>query len=165
MDFYILETAFFGFLLFLTLHILIYRSIDKIKVVNFLIFTYFLSSLLYLLIEFFIFYPQGSKVPLFVSFLIYNLMVVAYILGIFGMLVSSLRIRLLLEIGKGGKNGITVEEILKSYNKELIIGERLKRLVESGELSYEKGRYSLKRGFSVFLIHNYIFEFLRKLYG
>lgn len=91
-------------------------------------------------------------------------MVVAYILGIFGMLVSSLRIRLLLEIGKGGKNGITVEEILKSYNKELIIGERLKRLVESGELSYEKGRYSLKRGFSVFLIHQYIFKMVKKIY-
>jgi len=54
---------------------------------------------------------------------------------------SARRIRLLIELDAAGEDGMTLEEILASYNARMIVEARLGRLLASGQIAQVDDRY------------------------
>lgn len=164
MDVMITGVAFTGLLLFLLFHATIIRLLPHRAVVVGLMASYLASFLLLTGLLLLLRSDVPIAVVLFSVFL-FTLFIASYVLGIFGMVVSSLRFRLLSELYRAHPKGIRLDQLLKRYNREVIIDGRLKRLVAAGDLVYQNGKYHLGRRFSVFTIHQFIFDVLNKLYG
>jgi hypothetical protein len=98
------------------------------------------------------------------SFILYGLMVFIFILGVLGVMLTSVRIGLLIEIYKSGLSGIREKDLLRIFNRSTVTRERLFRLVTSGDIRLVKGRYILKRKVSPFLIHMYLQRLFLKIY-
>ena len=149
-----MKTALIRFLLFVVCHVLWFRMGKVKEPVRVLILSFLLVGVLTGWLEWGI-----------LSWFVYALLVIAYILGIFGMMMASLRVRILSLIVKEGGRGITLPAILKIYNRDKIIKNRLARLVGSRDVYLRNNKYHLQKQFSLFLIHGSIFALLKKLYG
>ena len=57
---------------------------------------------------------------------------------------TSIRIRLCVEIA-ASKGGLTVQEIAARYSDKMLMGMRLQRLLESGDIVQRDGRYFVRR--------------------
>jgi hypothetical protein len=89
-----------------------------------------------------------------------------YVLCFFGPYETSIRMRLVWEIAAGGSKGISMQELLARYNSEVIVNSRLERLLGSGDIIEENGRYRIGRGGqSFFLIFNAAGGMLKKWIG
>ena len=95
---------------------------------------------------------------------LFILLAVSYILGFFGMMAASLRVRILGEIYKSQERGMDHDEILKKYNKKLIVDERLLRLIGAGEVRKDGDKYILENRFSVFRMHHNLYVLFKKMY-
>lgn len=88
----------------------------------------------------------------------------SYILGLFGIPLTSVRIQFLLTlIARGGK-GANVKALMKDYSKESLVNIRLHRLMTSGEIVKKGNYYMLGSRRSYFVLHNLFLLFLLKLY-
>lgn len=167
MEALILSLLFVCFTLFVMAQIIIFRKIEQARVVVWLKYIIVLSNigftLLFVLIIPYIL-PRLRIISYLISLMTFNLFVVAYILGVFGMVVSSLRIRILSEIAHRGERGLSIDNLLRHYNKEAIIKERVRRLIQTGDIFCEKGTYRLNNRFSLFLFHKIVFDVLGTLY-
>lgn len=106
----------------------------------------------------------GDVILLIVHIVIFWALSFSYVLGLFGLPLTSLRIQLLLAIVASGDKGCYMKTLLKKYSKEAIVRQRLYRLETSGEI-VEKGKYYMLRSrWSYFVLHNYFLLFLLKLY-
>lgn len=170
MDFFILINVTFAFFLFFILHLVIFRIISADKVFNGLMFVFLLAGFIsiilgiwldYILFHFAVNYLIfGEILVLFLYFII----TLFYILAFFGISVTSLRINVLSLINRTGRKGLTYEQILRTYNKDIIVETRLQRLMGSGVLGKVGGKYKVKDIFSYFVFHTYLFGILRRLY-
>lgn len=164
MDLYILVNAIVSFILFLIVHVVIFRSINEKTVIKWLMRVCYLGVFINLFTGYFILRPYNA-VFAFLSLILYTLLVYCYILGIFGLMESSIRIGLLAKIAEAKSCGIRKRDILEVYNKKIIIDKRLSRFIASGELKYEKGYYHLNKKFSYFIINDFINSIMRKIYA
>lgn len=173
MDLQIIISSIVSFFLFLILHIIIFSKIDQSNVLVWIVKLCLFGAIFPLLFALFfsIVFPIGQypQIAHFLivfssSFLLYSLLAIGYILGMFGLLESSLRIKILQEIATAGKRGIQKKEIHRVYNRDVIIVKRLKRFIRSGDISYRNGLYTMRKRFTYFVVHAFIFESMKKLY-
>lgn len=144
--------GFGTFALFIVLHILSFRFVEAKQVLRFLMIIY----LFCLFLSFAICMAFNSSQIIIFSFIIYSSLVFIYVIGVFGLVESSIRIRLLDLIAHEGKKGIGRRAILKVYNRRIIVRKRLLRLCSSGELIYEKGCFRKKKNVSFVYIPYYL---------
>lgn len=96
---------------------------------------------------------------------IQGLLCFVYVLCIFGPYETSVRMRLVREIARGGGNGISPQELLGRYNPEIMVNLRLQRLIGSGDIVEKGGRYRvIKRG-NLFFIFDAIAGVLKRWIG
>ncbi len=169
MDFAVIFASFISLFLFVFIHFLVFRSIDKHSVIRGLLFTFVGGNIISLIfISIFLFLLNQTIgvyfVLLLISFILFNLLAASYILGFFGMMVASLRVRILREIYIAGSNGINKKSIIEKYNERMIVDERLKRLLKSGEVKVQGDIYNLVNRFSIFRLHHSLFMIFKKLY-
>lgn len=164
MDLYILINTIASFILFLIVHVIVFRSIEEKTVIKWLMRVYCLGALINFVAGYFILQPYNLIFTL-LSLVLYTMLAFCYVLGIFGLMESSIRIGLLTKIAQGKNHGTSQKEILKAYNKNIIVTKRLERFVACQELKYEKGYYHLNKKFSYFLINDFINTLMRKIYA
>ncbi len=93
----------------------------------------------------------GEKILfVLVAEFLYGLAAVLFILCFCGPNETSVRIRLLYEIGKVSPQGITIHALLMRYSDQEILERRLERLLASGEVYQECGQYRIKPVFNFF---------------
>ncbi len=167
----ILSTASLSFLIFLFLHFLIFRYIDRESLLKWIINLFMIAGAIdaamlflsfskdfHLLIKWqhFIFFA-------ILSLSIYSFLSFFYIVCIFGPYASSIRFRLIREFFKEYPRGLTKEEILERYNTNTILDGRLKRLTGSGDIVFDGKVFRLKRNFNFFLLLNGLTGSIRRV--
>ena len=169
-DFLILCFSMGGFIVFLLLQSIVFRLIKQESVLKGIIRLYTIIGALFFVFQMLLLSTQQR--PIIDSFFIaistwflYSLLVFLYIIGVFGVIESSLRIRLLQIIVKAGEKGISYQTITKVYNRDRIIKKRLVRLITSGELTQKNSLYQINKHFSFFYVPAYFARILKKLYG
>lgn len=174
LDFFILINTAISVLISLFFHLLVFRNIRKEKTIYFLPLVVGLGCIFPVIIT----GSAGNLIPQIFgqhqpeylwaatinSIILYLLSMFIYILGVFGLMAASVRIRLLCDIAKKGNEGITQGELQQSYNPKIIAEKRLERLVSSGILDYRQGQYRLKNRRSLFFLYVSLILLLRKLY-
>lgn len=162
-------------LLWTVLHIIFFRNIPQRTIIKGIVILFgtieILAFAALLILSVTLFrdtLPQ--KIPVLVdsfvfSSAIYTLVIFIYILGVFGIMESSIRIRLLTEIAKKKTEGIGSAELLKLYNTDMILKKRLDRFVGSGDISYDHGFYRAKTKYSPFLLPAFILRTIWNIYG
>ena len=155
-------------LLFLGIHILVIRKQGDSGVFIWLLRVFFLVGLVGAVILFLVFRHESMPVIFLLegtTIMLYGLIVFSYILGIFGITITSVRIQILSKIVTSGENGMTKSELMKEYNRTTLIHQRLKRLLSSGEIIRKKGTYYLSHSSSPFMIHMKMQELFRRIYN
>ena len=71
----------------------------------------------------------------------YLLLVYCYIIGFFNLGESARRIRLLIELHEAGPRGLSLDEILSTYNARMIVDVRLQRMIAGGRIRERDGAY------------------------
>ena len=167
MDTAILFTVFLSFVVFVLLQIIVFRRIPRRQVLVWMVIVFvaagFIANITLLLLKHDI---SGNMLLFFlgISWLLYGLISLIYILALFGIVESSIRIRLLAEVIRSGEKGITLKELYRKYNREVIIKKRLERFVASGDISFDGTYYMVKRKLSMFSLPGAVFSVLWKLY-
>lgn len=152
MDIFIVLSGFSAFALFLFLHAVISRLTPAEAAIYWLIRIYVV-----LVIVLLVWFDIGS-------FAIYTFLCILYVFGVFGVIEASITLRLLAEIGKCGKIGITPSELTDRYGIDTIINQRLKRFLDSREIEIDRGAYRLSRRLSYFMLREYFLEVLRWMF-
>lgn len=160
MDRLILFSAGTTFTLFFILHLFVLRISGSEKILNGLISSLIIVSFFHFTVNLYFF---GLAV-LSVSYFIFILAAVIYVWGFLGLVTTSLRIQFLTEIDKRGTRGITDAELLKKYNRDIIVKTRLARLANSGEIKETGGIYSYNQKYSYFYLHLFMLKLLNRLY-
>lgn len=173
MDLIILKSAFLTYVFFIILHILIFRKLDKSKIVNGLLTALSMTAVFHFIIYWLFarsfIYPVHYSAPalmifFLVSFLLFILLSITFIMTILGMSTTSLRINLMLAIRNSGKKGIAYIRLLKTYNRDMIIKFRLERLVTAGELEKKEVCYFYKKNITLFRLYSFALLLLTKIY-
>lgn len=170
-DLAFMTSIFFGWFLFLCSHILITHFGKKNMVLVPIVVSFLISCavgvwyLVSMLHEF-------SIATLFVYSVLYSLIhllgIASYILLIFGVAYSSVRIRIVLLFIHARAKGITfkhIREIVQLFPVEALISDRLTRFVIGGILVERKGKYFCAKSEQAFSLHGYIIRTLRSIYG
>jgi len=105
-------------------------------------------------------YPQlkislgimGLMIIIFLSFIVYGLLVFVYILCVFGPYETSIRMRIVREIYGAGQQGLTLENLLKNYNIRGILQVRLERLKGAGDIAVKDGKYYIRQHCNIFFL-------------
>jgi len=160
-DLNLLILTLVSFALYLLLQIVIFRFLPRSSVVKLVLYTYFLGGIANIIICVTRFGTNWELV--LISFINYSLITAVYILGVFGMVESALRIRLVTEVDRRPQ-GISKSQVLKIYNRELIVNKRLERFLRSGDLKYNRGYYFIGKKVSFFFLHSLILNTLGKIY-
>ncbi len=157
-------------ILFFIFHILVFRKMKKEAVFTGLIYVYLFVGIFacLLLSTGFSFLQNYSLVTdmmiAILSFFLYTMTVFVYILYIFGVLESSIRMRLLHHIADTGSKGVRLEDLKKLYNVDIIISKRLLRFSASGELILVGGRYQRNKRYSFIMLPALLEVLMMKLY-
>lgn len=101
---------------------------------------------------------------IFIHLLLFWSLSFAYILGIFGLSLTSLRIQLLLILVSKVNQKMTQASLIRWYSIKDIVKKRLYRLESSGEIVRRGGVYTLRSKWSYFMLHSYVLLFLTWLY-
>ena len=169
-DLLIILSSLTTVVVFLILQILIVRSVDNNKAAGWSISIYkwgaignvVVSSLAYS--AFMNTTPVHILIFIILSSIFYLSIALIVYLFIFGIAFTSVRAQLVSIIDSAGKNGLTYSEILRKYNKDIIVKKRLERLTKYGALSYKHGLYQTTDSLSLISIANYILVALKKVY-
>jgi hypothetical protein len=175
MDLLIVFHAVISAMLFLGLHVFFFRNMKKNNIISVLFSVYLIVVLIHVISAYLIALYLPSIVvetntmrliiyPL-TSLFMYSLFVFSFILAIFGITITSLRIQILSEIYNRNNYGMTEAEISRKYSNEALVKTRVERLVDSEELVFIKGKYYPRTGLSYFQIHTYALVILNRLYN
>ena len=155
-DLLILFSAGISFVLFLLLHIIIFRFISTNEVLDWVVRVFAVGVICDLIAIVFgavqMDLALGQMMVVFMlSFLIYGLLSFLYVVYIFGTSESSIRLRLIHEISKMEKSGISLEELMVRYNTEILMKRRFDRLVYTKHLVHDGQRYHMGQRYNFFL--------------
>jgi hypothetical protein len=173
MDQRIIISVLASYAIFLFLQTIIFRSIDRNNILAWIVRICAIGSISPLIFSalFTGVYPLPGYtiLPQFlvlfvISFVLYGLLALTYILGPFGLIESSLRLKLLDEIAKAGVTGVDRHTLVKIYNVHDIIRKRLDRFLTSKDFVYRNGNYIINNRFSFFIFHTFVFENIKKIY-
>lgn len=173
MDLFIIIFSAFSFLLFIIIQILIFRYLKNTKILKGLYFALGITSIFHYLIFWilskYLFFKIGySFFTIFfdssVSLILFMLLAFIFILAFLGVMTTSLRIQLLIEIKNSPKKGISYKQLLARYNKEIIIMTRVARLIEAGEVEKKKDFYFYKKHLTYFRLHTFALVLLARIY-
>lgn len=146
----LLYSAFAGALFFL-MHILFLRWATREEIFTVLKRSYIAGAGVLLVSVLFHFLSITECV---LAFLLYTLSSMLYVLGVFGIFDSSIRIDILSRIYQNG-GGMTRKELQKNWRERYLV-TRLHRLRTSDELDTP---------FSYFAFHYYLLQWMKKVYG
>lgn len=173
MDIFIITGAVTAWAVFPVLHAVLMRAGNHEKVFGKLFLSYVISSLI--LIILFIFWYGTGAFPVqdapsvvfcgLLSWFFFTSLSLMYIILLFGMAMSSVRMSILSLIYRAGKKGIEDKMILQYINKDTIIGTRLERFSASGEIRLEKGYYYRQKKLSPYSLPDLFVQLIWKLYG
>jgi len=107
---------------------------------------------------------QDALLCLIIANIIFDLVAFLYVLCIFGPYESSLRLRLLRELGDVYPEGLTREQLFARYNLEDVVQRRLGRLLASQELVLKEGKYALRNPHNFFIVSEKVAIWLRRFY-
>ena len=166
------SVGFMSFAFFLLIHFIVFRWLRPEALLSSLAFTGMVVMGLPVLLMglFFIlnvadYSWQVGVLSTVLAMLMGGLLCFVYVLCVFGPYETSVRMRLVREIEKGGKQGLTFSELSKHYNPHTIVRMRLERLIGSGDLMEKDGWYYLKRRQNFFFLFDAVASILRKWIG
>ncbi|MEK7544055.1 MAG: hypothetical protein AAB557_04255 [Patescibacteria group bacterium] len=170
MDISIITAALGTFVTFLIVHVIVLRRIsDRAVILTFWMTYGAVGMILYTLLSIsaFIMGMNISSVvfAVVVSGTLYTLLVGNYFMGIFGLMESSIRMRVLGEIARAGSQGISQRTLLAQYNHTKIVDKRLARFVASGDIELVRGAYVSRKPFTFFLLPALVLRFVWWAYG
>lgn len=169
---HVLLFAFTGLIVLAIAHTIVFRLINRRAVFLWLGLVIFSVTLLMLLGWGIFLLGPGRELKehgvvlwnaIALSFALYWFLVPVYLYG-FGIIESSIRIRILSEIAHAGEQGISTAALFKKYNKHSIVRKRLERFLASGELIFDGTYYRVKKRFSLYWLLARYFDLFRKLY-
>lgn len=172
LDTYSLFFALFGLVLLSIAHTVVFRFIDRRAVFLWLGLVIFSVTLLVLLGWGTLLMGSDQNLKehggalgtaIMLSIMLYWMLVPFYLYG-FGIIESSIRIRILSEIASAGESGISEKALFEKYNKDSIIRKRLERFLASGELKFDGRYYRIKNRFSFYWVLAGYFRLFWKLY-
>ena len=153
-------TALAGFALFLGSHVIIFRTLKPRRAPGVLGSALALGLLMDGLMNVWLREGLGSSVC---SLVIYSLLVLHYIVWVFGMGETAIRVRLMCELSRRPSRQATLREIYEAYNAERILQVRLSRLVEAGQLHYDGRTYRIGKRYLFF--HDRLLRIVKSLLG
>ncbi|MBI5620894.1 hypothetical protein HY949_03885 [Candidatus Gottesmanbacteria bacterium] len=157
MDIFILVGSVGSFLIFLPVHVIALRRISDRGVIPTFWLTYICVVVVTHSILGLMSTMSGMNIGLTmsltaVSFVLSTLLTGNYFMGIFGLMESSIRMRVLGEVVRAGEDGVSRRTLLGQYNHEKIVDRRLARFISSGDIAYVNGAYTSRKPFTFFLI-------------
>ena len=161
MDTVIVQTGIGLFVLFLASHVIVSRFADAQRAIYWLVKLYLYVAIFAVggwLTGF------GGLQWLLIAILIYSLLVVLYIFGVFGVVEASITLRLLAEVAKGGEHGLTPALLARRYNVDRIIHTRLDRFLWSGEIIRKGNTYARSNRASYFIVREAFLRWLRTVF-
>ncbi|OGG30674.1 hypothetical protein A3A63_00640 [Candidatus Gottesmanbacteria bacterium RIFCSPLOWO2_01_FULL_46_9] len=108
--------------------------------------------------------PQIIAMGVIASLLLYGLLTILFLFGVFGVFEASITLHILTKIALSGKEGIHPNAILSSYNRNTIVKRRIDRFLWSGELLVVGGRYRLSKRLSYFMMRERFLNILRWMF-
>lgn len=149
-------SAIAGFIAFFLLHAVSLRLLPRPRTVNRVLFTLIGS------------FVGGVAVTWLlardaISLALLTLVAICYVFGVFVIVDSSIHVRILLLIAER-KNGPTKQELLVRYNRKTIVGKRIARLVDTGELRFQRGTYRLAKSTSLLLVRERFSRMIERLF-
>ncbi len=159
MDGWIVGLAIGGFALFIVVHVALCRVAPHHQAVR----TFFVALAVTSTLVVALAWRAAGWEAAVISWLLFTLISCSYFMGIFGLMATSVRIRLLIEIARAGGNGITMNQLLKRYNREVIVRQRLARFVASGDIIVTGGRYRAGGVVTFFALPALILATLKRL--
>jgi hypothetical protein len=168
-DILIIFTGISNFIIFLFIHILILRVVKHTKVLMWTFISLIISILLGLLICLLVYKNIGfinsyDFLVYFVSAsMLYFGLCTLYVFSIYGISTTSLRIRIMRILYNEGNKGLTKKQLNNIYNIDIMMKDSIRKLVESGEIGFEKGYYYFRNKLSYFNLHNKILTFYIRL--
>lgn len=168
----VLSSAVIGFVVYLAVHFIVFRFITAKDILKWLMNVYYIGALTDIGVCFLWLWRQtnsggdaGFWVTVFcvvISSMIYTFICFFYVLYVFGIYESSIRIRLLRELD-ACPQGMTLPELLKRYNARLILETRLKRFVGAGELIIDGERYRMGKPSRIFYMLDALSRCIHKI--
>lgn len=160
MDIFIIINTLISITAYFILHIIILRKINQNDIFKWLVYVYLLAGFFPFLIGWWGGFIFGS----FVSWMFYTFLVLIYVLAILGVMESSIRIRLLKEIYDAEGHAITLKQLLKKYNKDVILHKRLQRFLSAGEISFSEGKYQMENNITPYTLPDLVIKSIWKIY-
>ncbi len=170
MDVFILVGSLGTFMIFLAVHVMWLRRISDRSVIPVVWLTYAgvgVAAHIFLGIM-----SRMSGMSIFstmsligVSLVLSTLLVGNYFMGIFGIMESSIRMRVLSEVVLAGSRGVSRSMLLAKYNHTMIVDKRLARFIASGDIMERNGVYTSRKSFTFFLLPAMVLRFFWWAYG
>lgn len=166
-DLRIVGLAAGSFVVFFTLHLIGARLTKTEVVFKWLINTFLAATAVHIVLAWFVVRDipgTGDGVlAALLAYLIFGMMAFFYILCIFGPYESSIRIRIIRELRRVHPKGLSWEELLRIYNGEVLLKNRLKRLLGNHDVLCTDGRYTLNKTHNMFFFLDGIAGLIRRL--
>ena len=139
-----------GFLIFFLANIFVFRRIQQEQAVRWFFILTFATTFVMALFS-------------WISSVLFFLLFCCYFMGVFGLMATSVRIRILSEVARS--SGITYKTLVLRYNRNTIVRSRLARLVASGDIVLESGKYRPGGKLTFFMAPAFILKLMKIFYG
>lgn len=141
-----------GFTFFFAAHLFIFRRIREDHAVRWFFILVFVIGFVIMSFS-------------WLSSILFILLSCCYFMGVFGLMSTSVRIRMLSEIARMGTKGMTFKQLLARYNREAIVRSRLSRLMASGDIVFADGKYRPGGRVTFFMVPAFVLKLMKVLYG
>lgn len=156
-------------MVFLPVHVIVLRQISDRDVIPVFWMTYAVVGIIMQLFFGFSllsgYQIQSTVFVIAVSWFLYTLLVGNYFMGIFGVMESSIRMRVLGEVARAGIKGVSRNMLLTHYNHTKIVDKRLARFVASGDIEVAHGAYVSRKPITFFLLPAMVLRFVWWAFG
>lgn len=162
-DFLILIAAGCSFVLFVLLQAVCFRRIDTKDVIAWVWYLYVIAVGFSVVLAISI----AEKITGFILIMppvVVSLLIAVYIIGIFGVIESSIRLRVFELVVQSKTQGISSLALSRIYNTRTIVEKRLARLINSGDIFQKNKKYYPAQKLSAFALMVYITTIIIKLY-
>lgn len=139
-----------GFMIFFAAHVLVFRRIRQQDAVRWFFILVFIIGF-------------GISMVSWIASILFLLLSCCYFMGMFGLMATSVRIRIMSEIARA--HGITYHALLLRYNRDTIVRSRLARLVASGDIVLESGKYRSGGKITFFMAPSFVLKLMKVFYG
>ena len=175
LDLFVISNAAVSFMIYLAIHFSTFRLINPRAVLKWLMNIFLIGGLfnmggtaIYCVAATDLLRQNGvvaMGIYGMVSLAIYGFAAFLYVLCIFGIHESSIRMRLLRELYAARPLALSLDELLSRYNAQTILKKRLERLLASGEINSDGTRYRIQNPSNFFLFKDFIARKILKIVG